>query len=376
MKEETMFKMKRSASAEVRKKFQEMNELVPLSVNDVMEAVIFFFVDEDVNRSWMYFINAKKEQGVEYLKPEERREFLLDLSAQAMKKFTYELDPSSRLLMMGAGQFRDTINWHMKFPDTLVSNFRLNGTYGCIDGRPRSGKTALAVNLMKIINERFNYDIITNIVIDEKPDWIKYVQKLSDMVVEMQRSDDFVCVLDETGTFVGRKRALSVENVDFENLARFIGKMNGRLILITHSFELDVPTILQSWTSEKYTKIKLEQVKVVLSREGGFVKMNKLITGVPDAEMKFRTEDITSLHFDISIKQLLQEIQDGISIDKAIEHQVQKVKSKRERIDPKQIKAMVQDKVFNGLKVTEAIKEVAEEIGLTYTTIKGYYYTS
>ena len=195
MKEETMFRMKRSASAEVRKKFQEMNEQIPLAVNDLMEAVIFFFVDEDVNNSWMYFINKLKEQNREYLTPQERRAFLLDLSAQAMKKFTYELDPASRLLMMGASNTRDTVNWHMRFPDALVSNFKLAGTYGCIDGRPRFGKTATAINLMKIMHERFGFEMLTNIALAENLDWVHYVTKLSELVLKMNWEDKYYFIL-------------------------------------------------------------------------------------------------------------------------------------------------------------------------------------
>ena len=370
-----MFRMKRSASAEVRKKFQEMNEQIPLAVNDLMEAVIFFFVDEDVNNSWMYFINKLKEQNREYLTPQERRAFLLDLSAQAMKKFTYELDPASRLLMMGASNTRDTVNWHMRFPDALVSNFKLAGTYGCIDGRPRFGKTATAINLMKIMHERFGFEMLTNIALAENLDWVHYVTKLSELVLKMKEVKSWVAVLDETGAFVGKKRALSKENVDFENLTRYVGKMGGRLILITHSFELDVPTILQTWITEKYTKIKLDQCKCILSRDGGFMKMNKVVTGVPDAELEFRTEDITSLNFDISVKKLLDRIQDNVSIEKAIEEQMQDPKTERGGIDDKQVKAMIKDLLLNGNTTTEAIRSVAEALGSKSNYIRNVYYS-
>lgn len=375
MKEDTMFKMKRSASAEVRRKFQELNEQIPLAVNEVMEAVIFFFVDEDVNNSWMYFINRLKEQHRDYLTPEERREFLLDLSAQSMKKFTYELDPVSRLLMMGASNTRDMINWHMRFPDALVSNFRLEGTYGCIDGRPRFGKTATAINLMKLMHERFGFTMLTNIVIDEEIDWIINVTRLSDLVLKMSQEKEWVAVLDETGTFVGKKRALSKENVDFENLTRYIGKMGGRLILITHSFELDIPTILQTWITEKYTKYKLDQMKVILSREGGFMKLNKLITGVPDAELKFRSDDITSLNFDISVKMLLDRIQDNITIEDAIAEQLKEERNVREGLDHKQVKAMVDDACNNDATKSEAFRSVGEALGRSKNYIRDLYYS-
>jgi len=320
---ETMFKMKRSASAAVKKAFNELIDTIPLPINKAMESIIFYFVDEDINRSWLYYLNKLKMEGKLYLTEEERQEFMADLSSQAMKKFTYELDPSSRLLIMGATNDRDTINFHMRFPDCLVSNFKLPGTYGVIDGLPRTGKTSLATTFMEILYQ-IDFNIITNIALDDPPHYIHYVRKLSDMVKVMDEQNRWVAILDETGTFVGRKRAVSKENVDFENLARFVGKMGGRLILITHSFELDVPSLLQEWTTERFSKTALDTAMVHLSRDGGYIKMHKQITGIPDADMKYITEDITSLQFDISIKKLLQRIQDGVSIKKAVDEQLQK----------------------------------------------------
>jgi hypothetical protein len=376
MKEQTLFSMKRSASAAVRKTFNELYEKIPLYINDAIDAVIFFFVDEDVNRSWMYFLNQKKQKNEICLTPEERNEFMMDLSAQAMKKFTFELDPASRLLMMGATNVADSINFHMKFPDALVSNFRLPGTYGCIEGNPRFGKTSLAVTLMPIINQRFGFDILTNIVIDDAPEYIVYVQKLSHLVTLMAKHKNWVCILDETATFAGKKRALSTANIDFENLARYVGKMGGRLIMITHSFEMDIPTILQEWTTERYRKIELDRAKVILSREGGFFKMNRIVTGIPDAELKFKSEDITSLHFDISIKKLLERIQDDVSIEDAIREQLNKVEEEKKpkKNTQQQVKAMIKDKIKQGMKIKEAVIEVSKETGVTYHTAYQYYY--
>jgi hypothetical protein len=376
MKEQTLFSMKRSASAAVRKTFNELYEKIPLYINDAIDAVIFFFVDEDVNRSWMYFLNQKKQKNEICLTPEERNEFMMDLSAQAMKKFTFELDPASRLLMMGATNVADSINFHLKFPDALVSNFRLPGTYGCIEGNPRFGKTSLAVTLMPILNQRFGFDILTNVVIEEAPEYIVYVQKLSHLVTLMAKHKNWVCILDETATFAGKKRALSTANIDFENLARYVGKMGGRLIMITHSFEMDIPTILQEWTTERYRKVELDRAKVILSREGGFFKMNRIVTGIPDAELKFKSEDITSLHFDISIKKLLERIQDNVSIEDAIREQLNKVEEEKKpkKNTQQQVKAMIKDKIKQGMKVKEAVIEVSKETGVTYHTAYQYYY--
>lgn len=356
MKEVTMFQMKRSASGDVVKKFEFLINLVPLPVDECLKAIIFFFVDDDVNRSWVKYINSLKEKFISthdepilVLSAKARRRFLEDLSAQSMKKFTYEVDPSSRLLLMGAGKIDNTTNFEMRYPDCLLTNFQDAGVYGCIDGVPRSGKTSLATTFMQILGERFNFQVITNIAIDKPPDYIHIVNKLSDFAIKMDAiKKRWIAILDETGTFVGRKRALSKENIDFENLTRFIGKMGGRLIMITHSFEMDVPSILQSWITEKYTKKSLTTMYASLS--GNHFKMHRLIDHIPKEELKMRTEDITSLDFDISIKKLLQDVQNDISIDNAV-------------------KAQLSTKQKSGLTIRAKVEELLKAGGLTHKQI-------
>jgi len=333
MKDETMFSMKRSASAQVRKVFHELQDQIPLYINQAVDAMTFFFIDEDVIKAWMYALNLLQQRGEMHLTPTMRAEFLADLTAQASKKFTFELDPASRLLIMGASNIRDTLYWNMKMPEALVSNFYLPGTYGCIDGVPRTGKTSLGMSLAKILNDQYHHKILTNIVVNKAPPWLIQVKKLSNLCLEMDANNQWTCILDETATYVNRKRALSTANIDFENLTRFVGKMGGRLIMITHSFEMDIPTQLQDWISERYTKNTLDQCYVRLTREGGYIKMHKLITAVPDAELEYVTEDITSLDFDISIKKLLERVQDNVSVEEAINEQLESKQPRQTKSD-------------------------------------------
>ena len=362
MKDETMFSMKRSASAQVRKVFHELQDQIPLYINQAIDAMTFFFIDEDVIKSWMYALNLLQQKGQMALSVEMRAEFLADLTAQASKKFTFELDPASRLLIMGASNIRDTLYWSMKMPEALVSNFYLPGTYGCIDGVPRMGKTSLGVSLMQILHDQYKHKILTNIVIDDAPKWIIQVKKLSSLCLEMDANNQWTCVLDETATYVNRKRALSTANIDFENLTRFVGKMGGRLIMITHSFEMDIPSQLQEWISERYTKNTLDNCYVRLTREGGYIKMHKLITHVPDAELKYVTEDITSLDFDISIKKLLERVQDNVSVEEAVNEQL-------EKNQPRQTKAeRVKEKIELYPEATN--EEIAVMAGCSVQTVR------
>ena len=189
----------------------------------------------------------------------------------------------------------------------LLQNFKRGGTYGCIWGLPRTGKTSLAVNFIELFIGDTQFHVLTNITIKEDMEQVHQCSTLSELVRQMATNRDWVCILDETGTFVHKKRALSNENIDFENLGRFIGKLGGRLIMITHDMARDVPPILQSWMSEQYRKLDLTSMVAILNKPGG-LRMNRLISNIPDCSLSFITEDITSLNFDVSIKALLSDI--------------------------------------------------------------------
>ena len=343
MKDETMFKMKRSASSQARKALEELQDTIPLSVIEAYRAMTYFFIDEDVIKAWAHAFNIMQDRNDTYLPKEMRREFIGDLTVQASKKFTFELDPASRLLIMG-GNPMDVLPYSVVRPSSFVANFSLPGTYGCIDGVPRMGKTAFGVTLMREIHDAFHQKILTNIVIDDPPRWIIQVKKLSDLCIEMEQNNQWTCVLDETGTYVHKKRALSRTNVDFENLTRFVGKMGGRLLMITHSFEMDVPTQLQEWITERYSKFRKEIVHIRLKRTGGHLKLNQYVGNVPDSKlpedeggtgMHYVTEDITSLDFDISVARVLERVQDGTSVTQAVNEQLEKdapKETKRDRV--------------------------------------------
>ena len=330
---QTVFNMKRSAAGAVKANFNKFMEKEFFSITDVEEVLRLFFIDDDIIRSWYSVINRLRKQH-DYKLPESLEyKFREDANSQFAKKCTYELDPTARLLVMGATDMYDDVNYFMRFPDCLISNFKKTGTYGCIEGVPRTGKTSLACSLMEVFNDTLEMEVLTNIAIKDPPSYIHVVKKLSELVQLMDETKRWVCILDETGTFVGRKRALSKENIDFENLARFIGKMDGRLIMITHSFKNDVPTTLQDWITERYKKLDVDRAYIKLMRVGGYIKMNRTISGIPDANLKYITEDITSLEFDISIKKLLEDVQNKVSVKQALESQLsQKKDSKKEQI--------------------------------------------
>jgi len=305
--------MKRTASADMQKNFESVIIENPITVDTARRATARFMVDDDYIKVWNKKLNDIEMKGDDRLSNKQRRVFLSHLNLQYSKLITEKLDPLSRVFVRSYTEDRKSIPW--EFPKCLLWNFDFDGAsqgvYGCIDGVPRSGKTSFACTLMPFFND-LGIDVITNIAINNAPDYIHITKKLSEVVKYMDEIDKWVLILDETATYVDKKRALSKGNIDFENLGRFIGKMGGRLIMVTHSFDKDIPTRLQEWTTERFTKKETKRMRVVLS--GNKFKFFDIVGNIPDAELDFVTEDITSMKFDISISKLLEWIQDGNKI--------------------------------------------------------------
>ena len=314
----TIFKMKGAAAISARERFKQLIEEIKnynemyFNFNTLYEVIRSYFVDEDIIASWLEFL-THKELNNETLTKEEVFNFIAEANMQYAKKFTM-LDATSALLEMGAGEEKDRLNWFTKLPEALVANFELKGTYGCIYGPPRIGKTSLAVNFMKIFAD-MGIHTITNIKILDPPQTISYVTKMSDFLRVVIEKNKWIAILDETAVYVPKQKAVSQRNIDFVNLARFVGKLGGRMLLITHNFEMDVPTPIQAWTTEKYFKKELKLMWVDLTRQDGKIKMHKYIDNIPDAKefagYEFITQDLAGLHFDVDVDKLLQYIPDA-----------------------------------------------------------------
>jgi hypothetical protein len=314
--------MRRTAAATMQEKFERVYKEDPMLVNTAKLAVSMFFVDVDYTKLWTKQLS--KIEGY-YLSDKQRTHFIEHLIVQYSKLTSETMDHLTRVFVRGSHEDEGR-SWWLDWPACLLRNFKEPGTYGCVDGVPRSGKTSVACTFMPIFNEKFHLDILTNIAIDDPPEYIHIAKKLSDLVVLMDEKEQWICILDETATFVDKKTALKTSNIDFENLARFVGKMNGRLLMISHSFEKDIPTRLQQWTTERYTKYSTKTMQCFL--RGKLYKEYVTVKDLPDTTLNFRTEDITSLQFDISIELLLQDVQDGIPVKEALKRQQNKKSTK------------------------------------------------
>jgi len=301
-------KMRRTAASEMMSNLEEILIENPMKVPTAIRASGLWFVDDEYIDLWNKKLSSLDRQYIDTLKPSERRVFIQHINQQFPKKLA-TLDPLTRTFAMSYNSKRRGIQW--KFPDCLLWNFDFEGasqgTYGCIDGTPRSGKTSFACLLMPYF-DRLGIEVITNIAIKDHPEYIHITKRLSGTVKKMVELKKWVLILDETATYVDKKLALSHSNIDFENLGRFVGKMGGRLIMITHSFDRDIPTRLQDWTTERFTKIDKKTASIRLIGEK--FKFMNYVVNIPDAELKYVTEDITSLNFDLSIKELLERTQD------------------------------------------------------------------
>lgn len=356
--------MRSTASGKLKEGYDELLRKEPLTVQEALAGISLYFVDDDVADTWATKLTQiDKERW--YLTADERRLFHRYLYTQFAKLVTYQLDPLSRVFVRGHESESSYTSFHIKWPQCIISNFKSVGCYGCIDGVPRSGKTSLACTFMKMFHKDFGINTITNIKFKKKPEYVFYAQKLSTLVIHMEKQKRWVCILDETATFADKKTALKRENIDFESLARFVGKMGGRMLLVTHSFSRDVPTRLQEWTTELYTK--LSKTTVNTYNQGQFYKGMNKIKDVPDTELKFVTEDITSLLFDININELLASVQNGVSVEEAIEAQA-KQPQRGTRIATK--KAMVLREFDFG---NFAYEEMAKKYDTTYQLIMKYH---
>lgn len=343
--------MKRTASADMQQNFEKVVSEIPLKVETARMATALFFVDNEYVKVW----NKKLDSYHINLPPRARQLFLAHLNNQYSKLITEKIDPTSRVFVRSYNAETKHRSWFLKWPQCIISNFKEVGTYGCIEGVPRSGKTSLGCVFMDLFYNEFGIQTLTNIKINNEPEYVHYVQKLSQLVKKMNELDRWICILDETATFADKKVALSKGNIDFENLARFIGKMGGRLLMITHSYERDIPTRLQDWMTERYRKVDKKILHCF--NTGRNYKGREKIKDVPDTDFYFITEDITSLQFDISIKQLLQDIQDSISVEKALQRQ--------------KIPVSIGDKVVDYKKkhMKATYKEIAQTLNTTVATV-------
>jgi hypothetical protein len=328
----------------------------------------------------------KYENFETFLSEEERLHFVAD----AVTEFALNrehLDPTSRLLLGGASPSlaSEKTYWSMQFPNILINNLKKGGTYGCICGNPRTGKTSLAVSFIELFIADTQLQILTNIVVKEDMEAIHFCSTLSELVRQMVTHKGWICILDETATFVGKKRALSSENIDFENLGRFVGKLGGRLVMITHDMSRDIPPILQSWMTEIYRKTKLDEMVAILNKPGG-LHMNRMICDIPDSNLSFISEDITSLNFDISIKKLLSEIQTMKGTDKDeqrraildwLKRNEKTDEEKKKTIDGIAVRAERAYGKFTtllekGYTKMKAYQKIADEMNVSLDTVRSY----
>lgn len=372
--------MKQSAAAQAKEQFKLLMHERPFDIEIMREIMYTFFVRDDIIRAWERFFN-KVETGEVQILREDKMNFKSDARQQFAEKLTFQVDPVSRVSMMGSKEDRNDTSWHVIRPDALVANFRDNGTYGVIYGVPRSGKTSLATMLMRIIRDEWGITPITNIKLNDGKG-ICYVTKVSELIRAMVEEDEWIIVLDETGTYIDRKKPMQRTNIDFENLARFMGKLRGRMIMATHDYERDVPPKLQNFITEKYWKRSKKRVRVDLTKDGGHIKMHQTIGNVPDAvdsngKPIYMTEDISGLKFDVDISELLDDIPEtrGHRQEEYIIEWLNKKEEEANRPSPTDIRDMVKEMVDDkNISVSDACERVADKVGLQVGTVRNYYY--
>ena len=307
--------MRRTAAADMQANFEKVIVENPMKVDTARRATATFFVDKDYIKIWNKQLTKADIESEGFLTPRQRAQFLEHLNIQYSQLITDKMDPLTRVFVRSYTTDHRDLNWFLRWPACLLSKFKKAGTFGCIDGVPRSGKTSLACTFMKILWEEFQLESITNIVVEPRPDYIFYGTRLSVLLKYILERKRWVLVLDETATFADKKRSMSEGNIDFENLNRFIGKQGGSLLMVTHSFDKDVPTRLQQWCTEQYTKLNLTRMRCSL--RGQYYKGFHTIDGIPDFP-GFLTNATTSLEYDISFSAFLNLVQRDMTPEQAL----------------------------------------------------------
>ena len=303
--------MRRTAASDMQANFEKVIAENPMKIDTARRATATFFVDKDYIRIWNKQLTKADLESEGFLTHRQRAQFLEHLNIQYSQLITDKMDPLTRVFVRSYMKDRRGFSWFLRWPACILSNFKKEGTFGCIDGVPRSGKTSLACTFMDMFWNEFKLESITNIVVVDKPDYISYGTRFSDILRFILEKKRWVLVLDETATFADKKRSMSETNIDFENLNRFIGKQGGSLLMITHSFEKDVPTRLQEWCTEQYTKLGTNMMRCNL--RGQNYKGSHYVDDIPDYKegKGFLTNATTSLDYDISFATFLKLIQRG-----------------------------------------------------------------
>ena len=155
--------------------------------------------------------------------------------------------------------------------------------------------------------------------------------------------------------------------------------------MVTHDMSRDVPPILQSWITEVFRKIKLDEMYAILNKPGG-LHMNRMICDIPDSNLSFISEDITSLNFDISIKKLLSEIQTMKGVEKDEQRRaVLTWLDKNKKTDDDRQKAEEDVRIRaeraygkfttlleKGFSKMKAYQKIAEEMNVSLDTVRSY----
>jgi len=311
--EKKIWEMKKAAAEDAAYKFRKLMDGV-LDVKKCKWIIQHFFVHEDKIAAVLRALHRIEQNGgnldIKMADGRTFREWFEEIAyMEYVSKFTFFADPTSMVLEMGSRDVEDkAYSWQMYNPNLFIANFRDRGTFGVIDGSPRQRKTSFACLLMEeMIKEGMT--IKTNIKIERAPPQIFQFTKISDFLKNVVQHHDYydpndiwVVIIDEFAQLSHKKRAMTNRVINFEHLARIIGKLGGSLIMIVHSFEKDVPTLLQSWTTQKYRKMNKKLVLIEL--QGERVRFFDYVSNVPDTKLKFITTDMAAVQFDIDMEKL------------------------------------------------------------------------
>lgn len=200
--------------------------------------------------------------------------------------------------------------WTLYNPAAFLGGFAQPGHFGLIHGPALGvGKTSFAVLLMPHALQSPDVHVLTNIWVSPPEDMeerVHQVSKLSDILrigLELEsQGKRWLCILDEALFFFSRQEPMSKDVRDFDRFIRWVRKLNGCIILITHFEERDIPEKAKPFLTTRFKKPSKGVVHVDI-RTDQYVIVRR-ITGVPNATWPFETKGKAGLDMDIDIAHL------------------------------------------------------------------------
>jgi hypothetical protein len=276
----------------------------PYWTSEECENVItFFWMDEKEKMHWRGEVISHDLRG-ELNEPEFRTRFL-NVTMNQIGLFLRTFDDLTRVAWMRVRSqviTHNAIQWKYCPDDFWMDQYKGSGNFGMIHGAPGSGKSDLCVALMEKAL-RVNHRAVTTILIpkDARPVGMTYSSSFRKIMLSciqnLQAGFITDVFMDELGSIMNRKRALSGRYVNVEDFVRIIRKLGGNLFGAIQD-QQSTPTLITAFKPVVYNKFNKRTMTVKTGSSFNTV------VGVERTKLPFETGDPAALTVDVDMTAL------------------------------------------------------------------------